>query len=380
MFPMLRVGFALLFGWAATMLQGQTAGDAAAQLASRISSLLPRGTTVSLEFQTLTPLSPAESSSFRGTLQDGLRKVGVEITATAQPESSRVRVFVSENAHGRLLVAEISTGETRQMILLPWSAASTADARPRITITKKPIWTQAEPILDVLLFDSDTELLVLGTSTVAGYRWTDGKWTPAGIASFSPSLPVGRDPRGRIEMLGTAFHAYLPGTTCAGELTPALKISCSQGNASWMPDPRDTAFEARWISGRNLMESNDVRGAFYSTANGLFANPDGKIADRAGERYPEGNAWGSDIAAAENPCGSGAAVIATAAGDDPSRDQVQIHEIANGHATPGSDPLALPGHVTALWPSETKTQATLVVRNPKTGEYEAYRLGLACAE
>jgi hypothetical protein len=84
MFPMLRVGFALLFGWAATMLQGQTAGDAAAQLASRISSLLPRGTTVSLEFQTLTPLSPAESSSFRGTLQDGLRKVGVEITATAQ--------------------------------------------------------------------------------------------------------------------------------------------------------------------------------------------------------------------------------------------------------------------------------------------------------
>ena len=48
--------------------------------------------------------------------------------------------------------------------------------------------------------------------------------------------------------------------------------------------------------------------------------------------------------------------------------------------TPASDPLPLPGPVTALWPAETRSQATLVVHNLQTGEYEASRLGLACTQ
>ena len=47
---------------------------------------------------------------------------------------------------------------------------------------------------------------------------------------------------------------------------------------------------------------------------------------------------------------------------------------------PASEPMALPGPITALWPAETPGQATLVVRNSKTGNYEASRLGVACAE
>jgi len=361
---MLRVGFALLFGWAITSAQTPAAGDAAAQLASRISSLLPRGATVSLEFQSLTALAPAEWSSFRAVFPDELRKAGIGIAATAKPES-RLRIFVSENASSRLLIAEISMGETRQVAMAQWSA-STADVRPRITITKKAIRRQPEPILDVLSFDSDAELLVLSPGKVASYRWTDGKWMPNGIASFSPARPIPRDPRGRIEMLGGGFRVLLPGATCAGELTPGLKVSCSPG---------DTGLPMRWIADRNLMETKGVRGAFYSEAAGLFAAADGKITDRASQPFPGAEAWGSDIAAVANPCGSSIdAVIVTAAGDDPSRDQIQVYEIADGRATPASDPMTFTGQATALW------QNTLVVRNPKTGEYEAYRLGLACAE
>jgi hypothetical protein len=42
--------------------------------------------------------------------------------------------------------------------------------------------------------------------------------------------------------------------------------------------------------------------------------------------------------------------------------------------------MILTGPITALWPAETAGQATLVIRNSKTGNYEASRLGLACAE
>ncbi len=54
MFPMLRVGFVLWFGILAALgIEAQPLAQAAAPLAARISSLLPRRATVSLEFQNL---------------------------------------------------------------------------------------------------------------------------------------------------------------------------------------------------------------------------------------------------------------------------------------------------------------------------------------
>src|SRR5580704_9410754 len=106
---MLRVALALLFG---TLLesraQAQSMAEAAAQLAARISSLLQRRATVSLEFQNQTAVGPAELSSFRAALQEELRKAGLE-TAAGQPEI-RLRVTLSENVRGLLFVAGVSSG------------------------------------------------------------------------------------------------------------------------------------------------------------------------------------------------------------------------------------------------------------------------------
>ncbi len=73
-------------------------------------------------------------------------------------------------------------------------------------------------------------------------------------------------------------------------------------------------------------------------------------------------------------------VLASGSGDNPDQDQAQAFEIASGRAAPLSEPLTLPGPITALWPAETTGQATLVVRNSKTGNYEASRLGVACTQ
>jgi hypothetical protein len=137
-------------------------------------------------------------------------------------------------------------------------------------------------------------------------------------------------------------------------LQPDLKVTCAPGNETW-PDA-----QVRWITDRNELESDAVKGPFYTTAQGLLGGAEG---------------WGSDIAAVEDPCAGGPAVIASGAATD--HDEVRAY---NSPATPTSEALPLPGPVTALWPAEKLGQVTLVVHNLQTGEYEASRLGLACSQ
>ncbi len=147
------------------------------------------------------------------------------------------------------------------------------------------------------------------------------------------------------------FERYLPGATCTGSLQPDLKVACAPGNEIW-PEA-----QVRWVTDRNLLESDPAKTPFYTTAQGLVGGAEG---------------WGSDIAPIQGACGT--AIIATSAATD--RDSVQAYQ----NTTPVSDALPLPGPVTALWPSETPGQVTLVVHNLQTGEYEASRLGLACSQ
>jgi hypothetical protein len=367
---MLRLAFVLLFGWVGSnALWAQALSEAAAQLAARTSSLLPRRATVSLELQNLTSLPAAEWSNFRAQLQDGLRKAGVE-TAAASPES-RVRVTLSESATGLLFVSEVSSGDRRQIAMLPWKAPSPAATKARLSFSRTLLLAQAEPILDVLLLESGTQMVVLSAGNVASYRAVSGKWMPAGSSSLVLPRPLPRDPRGRLANTPDGFRAYLPDANCTGALQPQLRVTCAPGNENW-PNT-----EARWATDRNWLESDTMRTPFYTTADGFFVTTDGRVQDRAGQSLAGTEGWGSDIAAIDNPCGAAPALIATSASLD--REEVRAYEIVNARATRMSDPMPLSGPVTALWPSEMPGQATLVFRNAQTGEYEASRLGLACA-
>jgi hypothetical protein len=349
---MIRVTFVLFFGsvllLAAQPLDqrpDQTMAEAAGQLAARISSLLTRHATVSLELQNLTPRPAGEWASFRHLLQDELHKAGLETTGT--PPESRVRVTLSEDARGLLLIAEVFTGENRQIAMLPWNLPSSPQAKPRVTITNRILWAQPEPILDVLLVDSDSEMLVLSTSKVASYRSMGDKWTPSATASLLLPRALPRDPRGKLEATAGGFYAFLPAATCTGAWNPELKLTCASGMANW-PGTAGT----HWVADRNVLEGDAPTASF------------------------EG--WGSDWASIADPCGAGTVVIASSPNTE--HDSVRAYLIRDGQATPSSDAMPLPGPVTALWPAESTRQATLVVHNLRTGEYEASRLGLACTE
>lgn len=302
--------------------------------------------------------------------QDELHKSGVETTGT--PPDPRVRLTLSEDSHGLLLVAEVFAGDTRQVAMLPWNLQSSPHPKPRIKITKKILWTQPDPILDILLVDSGSQMLVLSANKVASYRLTEDKWMPSATDSLVLPRPLPRDPRGRLETTADGFRAYLPTTTCEGTWKPELRSTCLNGTATW-PDT-----QARWMADRNVLESEAMKAPFYTAASGVFAMLDGRVLDGAGQAVAGSEGWGSDLAGIDAPCGAGSAVIAS--GASAAREEVRVYEIANGQATPASDALPLPGPVTALWPAESRAQATLVVRNLQTGEYEASRLGLACTE
>jgi len=342
---MLRVGLALLFGTLlAAIAQAQSMGEAGTQLADLIFSLLQRRATVSLEFQNLTALAPAESSSFRAALQEALRKMGVETTTAGQLDT-HLRVTVSENVRGLLFVAVISSGENRQTAMLPWSVPRPTERKPRVKITMQRMLEQSEPVLDILLVDSGSELLVLSPNKVASYRMDGGKWTPTGMAGVSWARPLPRDPRGRLENMAGGFRVFVPGTSCSGTVLPDFKVTCAPGNELWPLNPRDPSTMVRWVTDKNVLDDS-----------------------------------ANQLPTIENPCGAGWMMLGSAAGDTEDHDQIQAYEMVDGQAVASSDLLFLPGPVTALWPAETPGQSTLVFRNSKTGNYEASRLGVACAE
>jgi hypothetical protein len=376
---MTRVAFALWFGWVIVATgQPLTPPEAAMQLAARISSQLPRPGTVSLEIRHETAAGPADLSSFRSALEEEMRKVGLPVTAT-QPET-RVRVTISENVRGLLLVAEILSGENVTVVMQPWIAPPASETRPRVKISRRPIWDQPEPVLDFLLFNSEADLFVLSPTAISSFHKTDGKWVGTGVAALSLARPPARDPRGRIENTASGLRVYLPGTSCSGTLQPVLRVNCSPGNETWPVNPRDANLVARWVTDRNTLESQSFPGAFYAASNGWLVTADHRTVDRAGNPLGIGINVGSDLAGLENVCGPNPALVASGASDAPERDHVRVYDIANGQARPASEPLSLAGPITALWPAEVPGEATLVVRNSETGNYEASRLGLACAE
>jgi hypothetical protein len=83
--------------------------------------------------------------------------------------------------------------------------------------------------------------------------------------------------------------------------------------------------------------------------------------------------WGSDLISAGSICGNTSVLIATGTGDYTQPDRIQAFTVTD-RAEPASVPLALPGPVTALFGSP----ARVVVRNLKTGNYEAYEIALSC--
>lgn len=315
----------------------QTSADALKQLAGKILAQAPARSTVSFSFDNRSSLAESDAGLMKASLEQQLRVGGLQVGES----DAKLRVTLSEDPARYLFVAQLGA----DVAIVSWNKPPRPAVEYRVAIKRMPVWEQRDPILDVELSNGESNMAVLEKNRLVQYIKRDGVWQMDHATNTSLNVPMSRDPRGRIGSDETE----------------------------------------RLVPGRNYMDGGE-RGYFFTkaeTGSGtLLAGIDGRT--RLYGHRPEPlltiNNWGSDIAAIESNCGSNKQVLATAPTTDDLQDRVQAFELSAGSFSPASEPLTLPGHVTALWPAESPDQVTLVVHDRQTGMYEASRLSLACAQ
>jgi len=318
-------------------------------------------------------------------------------------------------------VAEIHQGAAESTVVIVTvpradEADLAHDSMP-MSLRKIPLWAQEGRILDVLVLQEDNtprQIAVLDGERVAIYRSINSKWQQEQSLSIMHVRPWPRDLRGRMfAARDHLFEVYLPGVFCRSTTTLPLALTCHESDDPWpLVAPPPATFSsfggapavpslgAFFSTSRNFFTGAlapgvgrlTAVGKFYSAAPllrdkyvlWLFAGTDGQVhlVDGVTDQVAKLE-WGSDVASMKTACGSGWLVLATGAGEnmaDSSPDSVRAYEISDRDPVPVSAGLDLSGEITALWTEAKGESAVAVVRNRETGDYEAFRLAVACSQ
>jgi hypothetical protein len=374
----------------------QDPSGAARELARKTAAFAGKGDTVSVACRNLSSQLPSALPELCGAFTAALREAGVR---TGDSGGVEAHLTLSEDQSQYLLVEEARKGEDRQVWIASWKRAAPASRSPAaVTLDKRRVWEQDEPILDVAFTES--AMLVLDPSKLTVYARAEGsaaQWEPRGSVPLTPPKPWPRDPRGHLRIAGANFQAFLPGMACKGTLDAIGSTECRAGEEPWLLESGGALLLANFAPARNYFDGRVVTQAglrktvapFYSAAAvedqgrtfWLLAALDGRalLVDASLEATGAIPGWGSDIAGLDARCGAGSLVVATRASGADEPDAVQAFAVANGAAAPLGEPVALSGPVTALWPAASAS-ALAVERNPTTGKYAAYLLTVACGK
>lgn len=318
-------------------LAAETANSAAKTLGQRVATLLMTDESAAVNWRE--PVPAAVKTAFLSGLRPKARN----------PKMVQVRVTLSENVRGPLLIAEVvrDSGTMVDMIDLPRES----DNKSRFPLKISLIWEQQAQILDVQ-FQND-RMLVLDPNGLITYGRQDGQWRPIETELFS--APAVRDLRGRIDVAKSPVAAYLPARVCSnGQCEPGGIFS----------EGRNTLSEQGWpphyirseVAGIELLAETDGRVHIYDTNKTALASFNG---------------WGSDFAVISSAC-SGEKVLAS----QTAMDAIALYDLINGRPVQVSDLVVLPGPITAIWPQSS--DALVVAENSKTGRYEAYSASVDC--
>jgi hypothetical protein len=204
--------------------------DPVSQLASKITAATGPGV-VALEINNRSSLSSAETEEIRRELTSLLATSGVRIWQPDQA-AANIKLTLSENLQEYVWVAEIQAGATDSKVLLVSTprtnfAVAAANA-PAITIRPTPLVSQAEPILDVAIVESNPpRIVVLGRNAVTIQEFANPHWSVTQTLPIISPTPLPRDARGRILIRkDRLFDAYLPGLACHSNNSTPLAMRC----------------------------------------------------------------------------------------------------------------------------------------------------------
>lgn len=356
-------------------------GGAARDLARGVAAAVAHEP-VAVSVKNLSALGAGETAEIRRVFES-------ELKAAGQP-AAEVQLTISENMTQFLLVAEIHRGGERHVLLESWprtpaaAATSPKDKPPRVTLEKKLLWEQDQPILDAAQTGDAT--LVLDATRVLMVRGAERQSAP-----IPATHPWPRDMRGRLSVSqsvsNAAFTAWLPGTICRGSAQPQLSLECHDSQDPWLLAPGAIALFApdrNLFQGHIDIEPGGVRELppFYSAAPAgeawIFSAADGRahVYTHSWELAGNIDQWGSDIAGIQTPCGT--RILATRPTSLTEADAIQPYELepSDGAPDPNGPALEFSGPITALW--SAGNSATAVSRDLQTGRYAAFSLAPTC--
>lgn len=372
-------------------------GAKSAELAKAIAGASGPGT-ITLSVVNASSLSKDQVTEIQRAIEAQLRASGVRVGAAANA-NSEVRVTLSENLHEYVWVAEIKQGnDTRvEMVSSPRSAsATTVKNGTTVSVGKVMMWSQATPMLDMMVVDGSTsnpKMVVLDVDAIAVYALREGKWQREQTWAITHKRAFPRDVRGLLVLnKDKALAAYLPGTVCEVASLGANAVVCRESDDAWKIGYRAAFFNSgrNYFTGALVPASDKASGPFYSMVwmekqnytLQITMGVDGRVrmSDGVNERILPAAAtsdWGSDIAAVKSGCGNGAQLLVTANGDDTVGDSVRAYEVPDRDPVLVSASTDFPGPLMALWSHEA-TGASAIVHNLQTGQYEAYSVSIAC--
>ena len=359
-------------------------GGAARDLARSVAATAARDP-VTLSVRNLSTLGPGETAAIRREFESELRARGARVVET--PPAAEVRLTISENLTQFLLVAELRRGDERQVLLDSWPRIAPAPqpsqntggrVPSQVTLEKKLLWEQEQPILDAVRLDDG--MLMLDAARVLLVRGQEQQ-----SVSIPPLHSWPRDMRGRLLVNGAEFTAWLPGVVCTGAAQPRLTAECRESQEPWPLAPGATAVFSparNFFEGRVAVESWGAHevAPFYTAAPAgdawVFAGDGGRARIYTRSWEPGGviDHWGGDLAGIQTPCGP--RILATRPSGTAEPDAIQPFDLVDGRANIAGPAQEFPGPITALWAAGSF--ATAVSRDLQTGRYAAYSLAPAC--
>lgn len=378
------------------------------QLARKILAISGSGT-VSLSFENRSSLGRRDSEIVQNGMRDALQGSGVQAARPDQAFTTSVKISLSENLSSYVWVAEVRRSEADRsvaMVAMPRPERTAIQDSVPLSIRKTLLWTEAGPILDVLVLEegsAPTRIAVLAPDRVSIYRMLGGRWQLEQSAQIKHAQAWPRELRGRLVMAKDhLLDAYLAGVVCSSAEAAQLALNCRDSDDPWpltvaalsggdSPIPAIRAFFAparNFFTGALTPDIGKFTNIpkFYSAAPlprdksllWLFAATDGfvHIIDGTSDQ-PVRLLWGSDVASVKTACGAGWQVLATGA-EQNSGDSVRAFEIPDRDPVPVSAAVDFSGGISALWTESRGDTVVAVTKNPVTGSYEAFRLSVAC--
>jgi hypothetical protein len=314
-----------LLGFASVCRAGSLE-EAARALARQIASLAESHAPLRLVWGNASSLSEAESEALRRAFVAEL--AGRRAPLTEEAAAPELRVSLRETpAHLLFVAAFPGAGESSgvRMVQVPRAGISVDEHAPSILrLQKELLWRQREPILDAAELPGDAArpglLLLLGRESLALLHSEKDGWAWQDSAPLPPSPAPPRDLRGEIRLEGPRAQVVLPGRICDASFERKISLDCRAGSEPWR-----------------------ARVPLRSACDAAF--------------------W----------------QLATASSDWSVADQIRLeseHEKSSGASA--ARPLDLPGPVLSLSPAPENRSAWAVVWNLASGNYEVYRITLAC--